>query len=269
VSGDPLGFRLLLFDLDGTLLREDRSIHAPGRSRVSVTPYVEELQPNGPLILFNGGQVWMPGEDRAWLAFTLPAVITDRALSISSKQGLHANVYVGSDLFVEKRDDHSLASEIKDGVPHTEVGPLLIHLAKAGAPVTKILFIGEDTQLRQFETAFREDFSAACHVVRSEPTYLEILPAGVSKGMALGPVRDRLGISAGEVMAFGDNLNDLELIKMAGCGVAMGNAHPDLKRAADRTIGHHMEPALMDFLKDGFQVSGNALVPRPEAASTP
>jgi Cof subfamily protein (haloacid dehalogenase superfamily) len=273
------GFSLLLFDLDGTLLNPDRAIHpelaahlrelmdegirvgfATGRSRVSVRPFVEYLDPNGPLVLFNGCQVWMPRDKSAFLSFSLPPKVVEGALKIAREQNLHANVYVGRDLFVRERDALSLASEIKDGVPHTEVGDLQRHLDVLQKPVTKILFIGEDAGLKTFRASMTANGVGPCALVRSEPTYLEVLPAGVNKGMALGPIFDRLGVPATSVMAFGDNLNDLELVQRAGWGVAMDNAHPGLKAVADAVIGDHRGDAILKHLKSAFQVDAGRLI---------
>lgn len=65
--------------------------------------------------------------------------------------------------------------------------------------------------------------------MKSEPFFLEIMPKGVDKGEALAKLAESLDIDQSETMAFGDQANDLSMIKWAGCGVAMGNAIDDLK----------------------------------------
>jgi len=77
------------------------------------------------------------------------------------------------------------------------------------------------------------------------------MAGGVSKGAALEGVRDRLQLDKSEVIAFGDGLNDLEMLRAAGTGVLMGNAHPQLKaallgnpvigRPEDEAVAHHLE----------------------------
>jgi len=63
--------------------------------------------------------------------------------------------------------------------------------------------------------------------------YLELMPADVSKGNALKHLADYMNIPMEDTVAVGDNLNDLSMVKMAGLGVAMGNAHPQLQEMAD------------------------------------
>ncbi|HEX4788207.1 MAG TPA: HAD family hydrolase [Actinospica sp.] len=68
---------------------------------------------------------------------------------------------------------------------------------------------------------------------------LEIGPAGASKASALEWLCDRRGIAAAEVAAFGDMPNDLPMLRWAGLGHAVANAHPEVLAAADHVVGHH------------------------------
>ena len=70
---------------------------------------------------------------------------------------------------------------------------------------------------------------------------VEIGPKGASKASALAWLCERRGIAPAEVAAFGDMPNDLEMLRWAGIGHAMANAHPDVIAAADRVVGHHSE----------------------------
>jgi hydroxymethylpyrimidine pyrophosphatase-like HAD family hydrolase len=70
---------------------------------------------------------------------------------------------------------------------------------------------------------------------------LEIAPAGASKASALAWLCERRGIAAGSVAAFGDMPNDLPMLRWAGVGHAVANAHPEVLAAAHRVVGHHAE----------------------------
>ena len=65
-----------------------------------------------------------------------------------------------------------------------------------------------------------------------KPNWLEIIPTGVSKGEALKRIMEETGIQTSEVAVFGDGENDIDMIKTAGYGFAMGNAFPSVKQAA-------------------------------------
>jgi len=70
-------------------------------------------------------------------------------------------------------------------------------------------------------------------ISKSKPTYLEIMPLNVSKQCAINLLCLKYNIKKSEVFAVGDNFNDIEMIRFAGFGVAMGNAPEDVKKYAD------------------------------------
>ena len=103
--------------------------------------------------------------------------------------------------------------------------------------VNKILFAGNDDEGDDALFAgFLEAYKKICRqlpfIVRSNKRYLEFLPEGVNKGSAVEILARHLGIDIKDIMCFGDNLNDMEMIQKAGLGVAMDNGHDDLKKAA-------------------------------------
>ncbi|AQX15441.1 hypothetical protein BCR15_04005 [Tessaracoccus lapidicaptus] len=80
---------------------------------------------------------------------------------------------------------------------------------------------------------------AGCHPTTSGASFLEVGRAGVSKASALARFCAARGIAASEVVAFGDNNNDVEMLAWAGRGIAMGNAVPAALEAADEVTLHH------------------------------
>src|SRR5690606_37058072 len=93
------------------------------------------------------------------------------------------------------------------------------------------------------------------HVVLSTPTLLEIMAPGVSKGTAVRIVAKRLGISPQETIAFGDQLNDIDMLETAGYGVAMANAVDDVKAVADRVTLRHDEDGVAHILEEFWPAS--------------
>lgn len=87
-------------------------------------------------------------------------------------------------------------------------------------------------------------------VTLSTPTLLEIMAPGVSKGSAVLDLAERLGIAQAEIIAFGDQLNDLDMLQVAGCGVAMENADDELKQVADRVTRRHDEDGVALVLEE-------------------
>jgi hypothetical protein len=81
---------------------------------------------------------------------------------------------------------------------------------------------------------------------------IQLTPAGINKGSTLAAMATRWGIDAADVIAFGDGLNDIDMLRWAGHGVAMGNAHPDVKSAADEIAPHHHDDGVAHILDRWF-----------------
>ena len=79
-------------------------------------------------------------------------------------------------------------------------------------------------------------FGEALAVVRSDTTVGELIAPGLSKGIALATVAKRLGVERDQVIAIGDEENDVPMLQWAGLGLAMGNAPDSVKRMAHAVI---------------------------------
>ncbi|KYZ76601.1 hypothetical protein AXX12_09230 [Anaerosporomusa subterranea] len=240
--------KLIVSDLDGTLLDKQQAIPkhtkdliaefqsggglfsiATGRMEMSVAKYIKELAITVPIILYNGAKIVHPGKALALREHTLDCGIARTVLGLVKRYPWDVLLYQNQSLYVEKGTDVIRRYAAKDGVNWQEVGDLLAFLE--GAP-TKLLIIGDD---RGF-SGFVEECVRACgrmiNTVRSERSYLEVLPDNVSKGKALLELCSILGVKPSQTVALGDHLNDLSMIQAAGLGVAVANAHEYLKQQA-------------------------------------
>lgn len=98
--------------------------------------------------------------------------------------------------------------------------------------VSKIMFVDEPEVLDAQMINIQKIFDDSYYVVRSLPEFLEVLNKKANKGNALTDLIAELGLKEEEVMAIGDQHNDLTMFAIAGTTVAMGNAIPELKEAA-------------------------------------
>lgn len=243
-----MGIRLCYFDVDETLAVPGKGIPgellevmercrgagvrlslATGRKYDSARPYAEAIGANAPLILYNGARIQQPGDGAILFDRKLDLQEAVFGLKLVKKHSLHVNLYLDDVIYIEQESEVSRESAAKDGVLQKPVGDLVNFLK---SEPTKLLIIGPGEKLM----ALWADFDRQPHqaeVVRSEPTYLEILPAGVSKGAALSEVSRITGVPLSDIAAFGDSNNDVEMIRAAGLGVAVGNALDNVKAAAD------------------------------------
>jgi Cof subfamily protein (haloacid dehalogenase superfamily) len=247
-------YRLIVLDVDGTLVDRERRVSpdtlralaaaqahgirltlATGRTYASALPYARRIKADAPLILCNGARIQDPAAGSILYASHLPRAQAARALCLAQRFDVYANLYLGEGIYIERVSEVSRESARKDGVEQVPVGDLVRFLEAQPEDPVKILFIGPGERLEALAAAYRAGASGPedlPHLVRSEATYLEIQSRGVTKGAGLIRVCEILAIPPSAAVAFGDNLNDLEMIQAAGLGVAMGNAHADLKRAA-------------------------------------
>jgi len=99
--------------------------------------------------------------------------------------------------------------------------------------IPKIMFVDDKERLNKTIEAIPEQYKDRYMFVKSNPFFLEILQTGVSKGNAVKQLAEMLSIEREEIMCIGDGENDLSMIEYAGCGVAMANATPNVKKVAD------------------------------------
>ncbi|HLT57669.1 MAG: Cof-type HAD-IIB family hydrolase [Limnochordales bacterium] len=248
-------YRLLVSDVDGTLLDSRHRLLpenaaairalraqgalftlATGRIERAVRPFVEELELDLPLILYNGARVVDPRTGQCLWQAHLPDAAVEAALVLLREFPMDVNLYSAGQLFVEAITPRVQAYMAQDGISAREVGDLLTFFrTRRPGPVTKLLMIGDEPAFAAFAQALAQRLGdpMPVYLVKSYPIYLEMLPADASKGQGLRHLCRHLGIPLEQVVAVGDAPNDLDMLQAAGLGVAVANAHPDVLAAAD------------------------------------
>ena len=84
------------------------------------------------------------------------------------------------------------------------------------------------------------------------PQFLDCMPPGINKGRSIIEIADYYGIDHKDTYAFGDEINDIEMIKMAGVGVAMGNANTYIKEIADKIALSNDEDGIAHFVRENI-----------------
>lgn len=242
-------FRLLVVDIDGTLLTSTRDITpralaalrtaqrlgvrvclATGRMWRSAEPYFRRAGADPPAILYNGGLVYDFHTDtvlrRVVLAYDQARAVLELLRHFPTVQ---PHVYVDDRVYTARPNEYTEQYRRKDNLQVEEVGDLVAFLQ---SDPMKILIIGPRPDLLTVVERIKH-LPMPINTVFSDDTFLEILPQGSSKGVALRWVARHLQIPISRVMGVGDQVNDLEMIRVAGFGVAMGNAPEEVKALAD------------------------------------
>ena len=241
--------KLIVSDLDGTLLNNNHEISktnqewvqkfrsagglftfATGRMENSALPYAELLGVDIPIISYNGARIYCPTTRKILYDKNLivPSEIWDIINSTNEEKGVF--LYSEGKPFVLERNQIVKEFENKEKVQ------CILHKGDSltDKPLTKILIIMNDTSELYRLSEGIENNGFNCEIVFSEINYLEILPAGVSKGKGLTKLINFLEIETPiHTIAIGDNLNDISLLKAADQGIAVGNARDELKAIAD------------------------------------
>jgi len=244
-----LKYKLIAADLDGTLIGKDAIIPpkvkdavrramekckftiATGRAFDSTLPFAQELETNAPLICYQGGLIKDRLSGRVIYEQSVPLALAREVIRFTRQRGLHLNVYVDGHAYVERLTPEArYYTEIARAAVYP-VGDMLTFLDRD--PMKFIIVLSDDGATKPLIAELEKLFAGQMRFVRSYPRFVEGILLDVSKGHALARLADHLGLSLGETIGIGDNDNDLELVERAGLGVAMGNASPAVKAAAD------------------------------------
>ena len=107
-----------------------------------------------------------------------------------------------------------------------------------------------EPRVPQLVTTFNQAFSGKLTAVTSGYGSIDLMPAGIHKAWGLQRVMDPLGIDPSQVMAFGDNDNDIEMLDLARYSFAVDNASPAAKAAAKFHIPHHSQASVLTSIED-------------------
>ncbi|GAA0445612.1 HAD family hydrolase [Streptomyces stramineus] len=261
-------YRLIATDLDGTLLRSDDTVSertraallratAAGASHIIVTgrsvPWtryiLDALDYRGLAVCGQGAQVYHAGENRLLTSVTL-----DRQLAALAVAKIEAEI--GPLHLAASRDGI-------DGEVLVTPGYRLHELPVAPEPVTdparlwdsplnKLYLQHPDLDDDALAETARTIAGDLVGVVMAGPGIVELLPLGLSKATGLSLAARRLGMKAADTIAFGDMPNDVPMFGWAAHGVAMANAHAELKAVADEVTASNDDDGIAVVLERLF-----------------
>lgn len=261
-------YALIATDLDGTLLRGDdtvserslaalaraeragaRHLVVTGRPAPRVRPLLAALGATGLAVCGQGAQVYDAGSGRM-----LWSVRLDRELAETALGKIEAEV--GPVFAAVDQDGTDGLTLIEPGyrMPH----PTLPAVGVArrddlwGAPISKVLLRHATLSDDELAAAARSVVGSLATVTMSGPGTVELQPCGVTKATGLALAAERLGVPAAAALAFGDMPNDIPMFRWAAHGVAMANAHPELKAVADEVTTSNEDDGIAVVLERLF-----------------
>ncbi|MGR4991551.1 Cof-type HAD-IIB family hydrolase [Vibrio rotiferianus] len=260
--------KIVASDLDGTLLAPNhqlsaysketlKTLHeqgytfvfATGRHHVDVASIRRTVGIPAYMITSNGARVH-DQNDQEMYSQNVPADLVQRVINtIKTDPEILIHMYQNDDWLLNKDDE-----QLRDF--HEEFTYKLYDEDNAPTDgIAKIFFTHpaqDHEHLVTFENKLLEQFGDKLNIAFSTPWCLEVMSAGVSKGDALKAVAESIGLTLENTIAFGDGMNDVEMLSMAGKGLVMSTSHEKVMKALpnNEVIGSNADDAVAHYLQD-------------------
>jgi len=262
-------FKLLVFDIDGTLVGpshildpftrdvllklRDLGIHitlATGKNLPATKQIADDLEIELPLVLSNGSII----ETRFGEIFArsvLPFDITKQVIEICETENHNLVIYINDDIIMKEMNQNifPIYNQVTYGI--VEIGRWET-LEERFGEVNKCLVIEQHQpqKLINLEKKFKQEIGDRSDIIFTSTKLLEVLPRGITKVTGIQRLIDGLGIKMCEVMAFGDYDNDIEMLNASGLGVVVENGSEAAKANADLIIGPCNQNGPAKFIKN-------------------
>jgi Cof subfamily protein (haloacid dehalogenase superfamily) len=261
-------YRLIVMDLDGTLLNRQSQVTprtravlerahaegiaiavATGRSYPLVRYFTRGLPLSGPQITFNGAIVVDSVTGKSTHLHAVPVALVRPVLAFLVEHGAYTCYFTEDMIYVR---EHAVPLERAlvppDFSPQPVVVPdlsALLHL-----PCIKLVVVAKLEAIARLRPLAEAAFGDQLYITQTSSVLLEFLHPAVSKGAALIEAMCYLGLRAEEVIAFGDSHNDIEMLRVAGTGVAMANAGAEVRAVADSIAPSNDDDGIAVVLED-------------------
>ena len=238
-------YKLVVCDMDGTLLTSSHKISdhtaniikqiedngvkfiiATGRPYLDARYYRDSLNLKSYLITSNGARAH-DEDNNPIVVENIPKELVKRLLSYNVGKDIHRNIYLNDDWIIEYEIDGLIEFHKESGY-----GFNIDDLNKyENEEAAKVFFLGKDKEIENLEKNMEKEFQNELSITISSPFCLEFMKKGVNKAETLKKVLKLLNIKAEEVIAFGDSMNDYEMLSFVGKPCIMGNGSDRLKAA--------------------------------------
>ena len=245
-------YKVLALDLDGTLLNSKNQVSektkravwdyidaggtvvlASGRPTRGVWPAedLELFQRGGYILAYNGGEIIRCETGRTVYRKDIPADLVPEIIRMVKQAGMETIAYEDGYVLLEQVKNLWFDREASVcRMEYKEVPDLAAYLT---FPVVKLLGVGAPEQVLSLEKKAQKAFGSRMDIYRSEDFYLDFMSKGIDKAASLEVLLKSMGLNKDSLMVCGDGYNDISMVTYAGLGVAMGNAVPQVLKAAD------------------------------------
>lgn len=262
-------YKMVCLDIDGTLLNSAHKITK--NTKESIQKVVNEKQipvvlvsarmPKGilflqeelnivqPIICYSGALIC--DNNRILSNITMSLSQVKQVHKFAVELGIHLSIYREDEWYIEQMDkwaeQEGKITQITPSI--TNLANLLDEWENKGFGPNKILCMAKPEDIKILHSRIMDSHLNKFIVYPSKSTYLEMSSIRATKTFAIDILAQKYGISQSEILAIGDNYNDINMIEYAGLGIAMGNAPDDVKSCANEITLSNDEDGVVEALR--------------------
>ena len=253
-----MAVKLIASDMDGTLLDENgqvppetfdlilalrergvRFVASSGRRYDRLCDFFSPVKDRMDFVASNGAQVFADGVQIDREVYSHLA-IRRLAKTVAMFPNMHLALFDRTKSYLLD-DEDKFVREVDKDLPNVEPSPQV--------SIIKASIFCDDGNVMDNAYVLQRELGGLFTFAPSGSSYIDAMQPGISKASGIAQVMEYHGIDASEVMAFGDAMNDYEIIRFVGTGCAMANGRPALRAVADRVIGSNIEHAVQSEMR--------------------
>lgn len=278
-----MSYKLVAIDLDGTLLNKQDLVSEynqkvlqnlkekgimvaiiTGRRFISMMDVVKDLNIGLPYICFNGGMIVNYNDHKIIHKEALDLTVSKNVINEMKEINIPVFIYKaevagpatyyinGGDhprvkRYIEYETKRNQIAQIKDIDTDLDFSPICIKSFGYSSTIEKVEYLKDKYNTK--DLTWLQTIG-----VNKETHYLELYPSKANKVNGLKWLSEKYKVKKDDIIAIGDNLNDLEMLEWAGLGIAMGNAHETTKSVADVVAGDSDDDGVGKILSDIFNL---------------
>lgn len=267
-------YKIIFSDIDGTLLNNERALSP---ATIETLKHIKEKLPvvlisarmpaamrhlqqdleieDQPIISYNGGLILVNGKTVS--STEIPFDILSALSGFNKEINCHLSLYHNDEWYVPQRDRWAAREENNTRIsPEIKSNAAVLEKWNAeNKSAHKIMAMGTEAEIDAIRDFLQQEFPDKLHLYRSKPTYLEIANREISKFSAIQFLLDNhFNFEPKDCIAFGDNYNDVEMIKGVGLGVAVANARKEVLEVANVVTNAGTDDGVATSLKEIFKL---------------
>ena len=258
-----MAVKLIASDMDGTLLDENgqvppetfdlilalrehgvRFVASSGRRYDRLCDFFSPVKDRMDFVASNGAQVFADGVQIDREVYSHLA-IRRLAKTVAMFPNMHLALFDRTKSYLLD-DEDKFVREVDKDLPNVE---RIYELPSPQVSIIKASIFCDDGNVMDNAYVLQRELGGLFTFAPSGSSYIDAMQPGISKASGIAQVMEYHGIDVSEVMAFGDAMNDYEIIRFVGTGCAMANGRPALRAVADRVIGSNIEHAVQSEMR--------------------